>query len=161
MGVKWFGHFRLLPTTMFTVKPVLRDYWHERTPVLKDHIFLPEGPIPQHTRTSHQIPPVLRDHTFINHVYGWCISTESSTVLDLYGTGETAGWDKLGTDMLKVFNSMGLRFRLSYHANICIGERKMQFLYMRTSTQWQRHLAVMIEHKSGVRNNYVWNTPKA
>ncbi len=31
-------------TIRYTVKPVLRDHYHEKPPVLKDHTFLAEGP---------------------------------------------------------------------------------------------------------------------
>ncbi len=47
-----------------TVKPILRDHCHERPPVLKDHIFLAEGPTFQYNWICHQRPPVLQDQ--------WC-----------------------------------------------------------------------------------------
>ncbi len=47
------------------VKAVLTDHCHERPPVLKDHIFLVEGPTFQCNWACHQRPPVLRDQIFM------------------------------------------------------------------------------------------------
>ena len=41
----------------YTVKPILREHCHERPPVLKDHLFLTEGPAFQYNW-----PTVLRNH---------------------------------------------------------------------------------------------------
>ncbi len=47
-----------------TIRPVSRDYCHDRPPARQDHISLAEGPTFQCTcnRTCYQRPPVLRDH---------------------------------------------------------------------------------------------------
>ena len=51
-----------------TVWPVLRDHWHERSPVLKDHIFLAEGSIFQCHWTS-RAEPVTRTHLPWDHIF--------------------------------------------------------------------------------------------
>ncbi len=61
---------------------ILTEHCHERPPVLKDQIFLAEGPTFQCNWTScHQRPPVLRDHVcmangvvFQGRFYCMCIT---------------------------------------------------------------------------------------
>ncbi len=48
--------------SVYTVKPFLRDHCHERPPVLKDQIFLAEGPTFQCNWTCHERPPALKNH---------------------------------------------------------------------------------------------------
>ncbi len=50
MAFRFFSYHRSMQsekiqTILYTVEPVLRDNCHERPPVLKDQIFLAEGPI--------------------------------------------------------------------------------------------------------------------
>ncbi len=52
---------------LHTVKPVLRDHCQERPPVLKDPIFLAEGPTFQCNWTWRERPPVFRDHICMAH----------------------------------------------------------------------------------------------
>ncbi len=54
-----------MPHICVTVKPVLRDYWHERPPVLKDPICLAEEPTFQYNWTCHRGQPVFRHHTSV------------------------------------------------------------------------------------------------
>ncbi len=53
--------------TVCTVKLLLRDRYPERPPVLKDHIFLADGPICPYNWTCHQRLPVLRDHILMTN----------------------------------------------------------------------------------------------
>ncbi len=52
-------------TNYTTGKLVLREHWHGRPPVLKDQIFLAEGPTFQCNWPCHQTRPVLRDHNYM------------------------------------------------------------------------------------------------
>ncbi len=53
----------------YLVKPVLRDHCQERSPVLKDQTFLPEGPL------FKAIEPVTKDHL------SWEITVFMATVV--------------------------------------------------------------------------------
>ncbi len=53
---------RYVVARLNTVKPVLKEDYHKRPPVLKDHIFMAEGPTFQYISTCHKWLPVLIDH---------------------------------------------------------------------------------------------------
>ena len=66
----WFSiktvskRFVMIPISS-TVKPVLRDHYHDRPPVLTGHTFEAERRTFQYNWTCHQRPPVLKDHIFV------------------------------------------------------------------------------------------------
>ncbi len=101
-----------------TVKFVWRDNCsYERPPVLKDHIFLAEGPTIPCIWSFHQRPPVLRDHSFMANEAVFqdmfcCISTlidipHNLTLLNAYRNQLCAiqaivfNWKNMGHDIFE------------------------------------------------------------
>ncbi len=65
-----------------TAKSVFGDHYHERPPVLKNHIFLTEGHTFPWNCICHQRSPNLKDHIFFFFwLTGWSFKTGSTVVL--------------------------------------------------------------------------------